>query len=130
MFFVVIKFTGSHSGNGLCLCILCIQPPLINRKRVENSHNNNSSGSPHRKAYTHPHFNPSQEIIEHYVNLKDSDLTPKEAKALIKVILKYKKAFSLRDEIGTCPHIEVKLELQDTKPFSLDLSQSKKGKRL
>ena len=25
--------------------------------------------------------------------------------------------FSLRDEIGTCPHMEVELELTDTTPF-------------
>ena len=56
-----------------------------------------------------------QEIIEHYVNLEESDLTAREKKTLIKLILKYKKAFSLRDEIGTCPHMEVELELKDTK---------------
>ena len=70
-----------------------------------------------------------QEIIEHYVNLKDSDLTPKEAKALIKVIMKYKKAFSLRDEIGTCPHIEVELELKDTKPFFIRPFPVKEGEK-
>ena len=70
-----------------------------------------------------------QEIIEHYVNLKDSDLTPKETKALIKVIMKYKKAFSLRDEIGTCPHIEVELELKDTKPFFIRPFPVKEGEK-
>ena len=29
----------------------------------------------------------------------------------------YKDAFSLRDEIGTCPNIEVKIDGRDTSPF-------------
>ena len=32
-------------------------------------------------------------------------------------MLKYKEAFSLRDEIGTCPNMEVDLELNDERPF-------------
>ena len=37
-----------------------------------------------------------QQIIERYVNLADADLTAKEKRTLIKVIMKYKKAFSLK----------------------------------
>ena len=58
-----------------------------------------------------------REILEKYVNLEDSDLTPEEKKELMKVLLKYKQAFSLRDEIGMCPHMEVELELNDVTPF-------------
>ena len=58
-----------------------------------------------------------EEIINKYVNLEDSDLTEKEKKQLRKVILRYRPAFSLRDEIGVCPHMEVDLELTDTTPF-------------
>ena len=32
---------------------------------------------------------------------------------------KYKEAFSLRDEIGTCPNIEVGIEVMDKSPFLL-----------
>ena len=32
-------------------------------------------------------------------------------------IYKYKKAFSLRDEIGTCPIIEVEVNVTDRSPF-------------
>ena len=28
-----------------------------------------------------------------------------------------KEAFSIRDEIGTCPYFEVRLQLRDDKPF-------------
>ena len=44
--------------------------------------------------------------------------------------MKYKKAFSLRDEIGTCPHMEVELELKDTKPFFIRPLPIKEGKRI
>ena len=30
---------------------------------------------------------------------------------------KYKEAFSLRDEIGTCPNIEVEIDVTDKSPF-------------
>ena len=57
-----------------------------------------------------------QEILEKYVDLSDSDLnTAREA--YIKVLLKYKEAFSLRDEIGLCPNMEIELELNDETPF-------------
>ena len=32
----------------------------------------------------------------------------------------YKGAFSLRDEIGTCPNIEVGIDVMDKSPFLLD----------
>ena len=31
--------------------------------------------------------------------------------------MKYKEAFSLRDEIGLCPNMEIELELNDETPF-------------
>ena len=34
------------------------------------------------------------------------------------MLYKYKKAFSLRDEVGTCPNIEVEIDIMD-KPHSL-----------
>ena len=58
-----------------------------------------------------------KEILEKFVGLSDSDLTKKEKEQLYKVLLKYKAAFSLRDEIGLCPNMEVELELTDTSPF-------------
>ena len=36
-----------------------------------------------------------------------------------KILLKYREAFSLRDEIGLCPNMEVKLELKDKTPFNI-----------
>ena len=57
------------------------------------------------------------EILEKYVDLTNSDLTKSQKAELVKIMIKYKKAFSLRDEIGTCPKIEVELELNDKRPF-------------
>ena len=35
------------------------------------------------------------------------------------ILQKYKEAFSLRDEIGTCPNIEVEINVTDKSPFSI-----------
>ena len=58
-----------------------------------------------------------QEILEKYIDLSDSDLDLAEKKSLYKVLVKYKDAFSLRDEIGLCPNMEIELELNDETPF-------------
>ena len=33
------------------------------------------------------------------------------------MLYRYKEAFSLRDEIGTCPNIEVEINVTDKSPF-------------
>ena len=35
----------------------------------------------------------------------------------MKILYKYKDVFSLRDEIGTCPNIEVNIEVMDNSSF-------------
>ena len=57
-----------------------------------------------------------QEILKKYVDLSDSDLSTPEKKSLYKVLMKYKDTFSLRDEIGLCPSMEIELELNDETP--------------
>ena len=37
------------------------------------------------------------------------------------MLYKYKEAFSLRDEIGTCPNIEVSIDVMDKSPFFIRL---------
>ena len=46
-----------------------------------------------------------QEILEKYVDLSDSDVSAAEKRSLYKVLIKYKDAFSLRDETGLCPNM-------------------------
>ena len=58
-----------------------------------------------------------RECLENYIDLSDSDITEREMDKLYKVLYKYKKAFSLRDEIGLCQSMEVELELRDETPF-------------
>ena len=35
----------------------------------------------------------------------------------MEMLYKYKEAFSLREEIGTCPNIEVEINVMDKSPF-------------
>ena len=39
----------------------------------------------------------------------------------MEMLYKYKEAFSLRDEIGTCPNIEVEINMTDRSPFVIRL---------
>ena len=43
-----------------------------------------------------------REILEKYVDLKNSCLNKEEKVKVMDILFKYKEAFSLRDEIGTC----------------------------
>ena len=60
-----------------------------------------------------------REILEKYIDLEMSCLNKKEKEKLevMDMLSKYKEAFSLRDEIGTCPNIEVEIEVTDRSPF-------------
>ena len=57
------------------------------------------------------------EILEKYINLDNSCLTEPEKVQLRDMIYKFKEAFSLRDEIGTCPNIEIDIDITDKMPF-------------
>ena len=37
------------------------------------------------------------------------------------MLYRYKEAFSLRDEIGTCPNIKVEINVTDKSPFFIRL---------
>ena len=58
-----------------------------------------------------------EEILRLKVPFDKSILTAAEKERLIKLMLENTAAFSIRDEIGTCPYFEVKLKLRDDKPF-------------
>ena len=57
------------------------------------------------------------EILEKYINLDNTCLTEKEKKEIMDMLYKYKEAFSLRDEIGTYPNIEVGIDGTDKSSF-------------
>ena len=58
-----------------------------------------------------------REILEKYINLDDSCLNEEEKTRVMNKLFDYKEAFSLRDEIGTCPNIEVEIDVMDMSPF-------------
>ena len=58
-----------------------------------------------------------QEILDKYIDLDSSCLTKEEKKEVMEMLYKYKEVFSLRDEIGTCPNIEVEIDVTDRSPF-------------
>ena len=53
-----------------------------------------------------------KEILEKYINLDNSHLNKEEKIKVMDMLFKYKEAFSLRDEIDTCPNIEVEIDVQ------------------
>ena len=58
-----------------------------------------------------------KKILDKYIDLDSLCLTRPEKKKVRRLIYKYKDAFSLRDKIGTCPNIEVEIEVTDKSPF-------------
>ena len=57
------------------------------------------------------------EILYEKIDLKDSALTEKEKAKLMKMIWKYRDAFSLRGEIGECPNLVADIKVIDESPF-------------
>ena len=58
-----------------------------------------------------------REILDKCIDLESSCLTRWEKQKLRNLIYEYKDAFSLRDEIGTCPNIKVEIDVTDSSPF-------------
>ena len=58
-----------------------------------------------------------EEILWKYIDLTESSLDEEGKTELMEIILKHKKAFSLRDEIGECPNIKVDIDVIDDTPF-------------
>ena len=58
-----------------------------------------------------------KEILQMKLNLKDLVLDEKGKEEFLEKVEQFTDVFSLRDEIGTCPFIEVHLKLKDETPF-------------
>ena len=58
-----------------------------------------------------------EEILYKHIDLSKSHLTSKEKEEVMDLTVTYKKAFSLRDEIGKCPDIKVNIEVNDRSTF-------------
>ena len=62
-------------------------------------------------------YKTDREILDKYVNLDNSCLTKAEKERVRDLLYQYKDAFSLRDEIGLCPNIEIEIDVTDKSPF-------------
>ena len=62
-----------------------------------------------------------KEILQMKLNLKDSVLDEKGKEEFLGKVKQFTDVFSLRDEIGTCPFIEVHLKVKDETPFFVRL---------
>ena len=62
-------------------------------------------------------FQTDRELLEQLIDLSESSLTDSEKEQFYDLLEEYKKAFSLRDEIGLAQGMEINLELTDTTPF-------------
>ena len=71
-----------------------------------------------------------REILEKHINLDDSCLTESEKTQVRDMIYEYREAFSLRDEIGTCPNIEIDIDVMDKTPFFIRSYHVREDKRI
>ena len=58
-----------------------------------------------------------EEILYEKVDLSESLLSPQEKSRLLRMMVKYREAFSLRDEIGECPNITADIKVIDDSRF-------------
>ena len=58
-----------------------------------------------------------EEILYEKIDLSNSALSRKERTRLMKMLIKYRDAFSLRDEIGECPNLKADIKVIDDSPF-------------
>ena len=58
-----------------------------------------------------------KEILDKYINLDNSCLSEEEKREVMDMLYWYREAFSLREEIGTCPNIEAEIDVTGKSPF-------------
>ena len=66
-----------------------------------------------------------REILDKYIDLRNSCLDEIERKQVIEMLYEYKDVSSLRDEIGMCLNIEVNIGVTDNSPFFIRPHQVK-----
>ena len=62
-------------------------------------------------------YQSDEEIMYEKIDLSNSALSRKEKARLMKMLIKYRDAFSLRDEIGECPNLKADIKVIDESPF-------------
>ena len=58
-----------------------------------------------------------RQVLEMKIKMQDANLSEEKKIEFMDMVEKYKEAFSIRDEIGTCPYVKVHLKLRDESPF-------------
>ena len=107
------------AGCGLYFKMSCDRtPPQNTSNRSEKSHREPREDPYPWLAEDDPRsFQSDAEILFEKVDLKDSALTKTKKAKLMKMILKYTDAFSLRDEIGAYPSLTADIKVIDESPF-------------
>ena len=62
-------------------------------------------------------YQSDEEIRYEKIDSSNSALSRKEKARLMKMLIKYRDAFSLRDEIGECPNLQADIKVIDESPF-------------
>ena len=62
-------------------------------------------------------YQSDEEIMYERIDLSNSALSRKEKARLMKLLIRYRDAFSLRDEIEECPNLEADIKVIDESPF-------------
>ena len=87
--------------------------------------NDEKQVGPHQKSDPYPwladndarRYQSDEEIMYEKIDLSNSALSRKEKAKLMKMLIKYRDAFNLRDEIGECPNLETDIKVIDELPF-------------
>ena len=103
-------------------------PPRNTSNRNENLHREPREDPYPWLAEDNPRrFQSDAEILFEKIDLKHSALTKQEKAKLMKMILKYRDAFSLRDEIGACPNLTADIKAIDESPYFVRLFPLSEG---
>ena len=96
---------------------ICTDFNRLTEKQRQEEKNDSKERYPWLEEDDERKYMTDKEILDKYINLKDSCLNDKERKQVMEMLYEYKYVFSLRDEIDTCPNIEVNIEVMDNLPF-------------
>ena len=112
---VLQKYLGRHYHFELAddVCNQCNRFVNLMRKEEENS----EGKFPWLEDTDERKYMSDREILDKFINFNNSCFTKIEKTQDRDPLYKYKDAFSLRDEIGLCPNIEIEIDITDKSPF-------------
>ena len=90
---------------------------FINTLKKEREQEESKEISPWLDPIDERKYTTDREILDKYIDLDKSCLMEEEKKEVMDMLYKCKEAFSLRDKIGTCPNIQIDINVTDRSPF-------------